>query len=588
MTILLIPTGDPIRPYHFETHYVRDANYGAIISAGGALTVTQRLHSVTEDAGAVGYDTVVSILKNSAQAGDQLVLERSGAAAMSLEIRPADGNVRTETGQSVWLDNANDVVVLECTIGGSGNAAVWTVKEHTSVAKAPFAVEITGGVIDGRLKDFLVLDGEAGAADDLDTISNGVVGMKLLLRRQGGAPDLYITHGPVSGGNIRTPHGQFLGLLNDGDWAELVFNGAVWVVKDYAVISETSRVIDPLPAANTLWGYQARLQEVNVAGGGLFMVNTIVGVAVGMDLYIRVGGTTRLQFDPSGNIALPLDQSFQLLHIGDVAHFQCAGAFWTLVSVQRQGIDPVAEAVAPGNTIDYQGGEDKLITSGGVHINVITGDASGATLTLYFADETTINAVGGPGSIVTPDGQSLIFQVGDTCALTYSDANDVWHVTAYSIALPYRPAGEPCAPIGTWIVFQMIEPFQLTTLTGTLIADIPLYYIPLPAGAEVEDIVVQNHTPWVGGPTTATQTLSTFNCAVGTTASTNGVRQNVDLVPAPGRLYGVRGNGIDFSGGAAVPSAHLVMAGGVGLTGFDQLTAGRTDFYVLYKILPIL
>ena len=201
------------------------ASTAVVVTGGGAITVTRDQHTVTDAGGpGAGADDLDTITKINVDEGDEVKLQIT-AGGSSITLRHAAGNIRCPYSTDITLSDATDYAVLRYA-GPVVN--VWNVIKHRVLANVPNDNVIVGGVIAVRRPEHTVR-GEGAAADDLDTVTGGVLGREVVLRA--GAEAITLRHN-IGANGIELPGGDNIVLATARDYVKLRWDGTAWKVTE--------------------------------------------------------------------------------------------------------------------------------------------------------------------------------------------------------------------------------------------------------------------------------------------------------------------------------------------------------------------
>jgi hypothetical protein len=236
------------------------------------------------------------------------------------------------------------------------------------------------------------------------------------------------------------------------------------------------------------------------------------------------------------------------------------------------------DAVGVIDAVEYNIALDPFGAVGGDTLSTMTGGAQGKKVRLSADNGTTkpiqIQHNAGANGFLCPNDLNLALRTAnDWVEVTFSGSR--WVVTGYHVSWAGNNLDAP--PSNTYVQYQRVTAADFAGATAATLA-LPLGS-PLPAGAEVLDVVMDVKVNWAGAGLTA------VNVAIGTVGALGGVRANVDIyataTTAIGRGYrGAKGVGIAGPNIQANFVANTTMTTG-------HLASGMADFYVMYVMLPV-
>lgn len=239
--------GNILTPLAYEVAMAVAADF-ALFKFNGAswVLVGQRVGTLTGSlltiaAGAVGVAGQVRgrhTIDTSGPAVEDLNTINGGVLGKKIRVSSVNaardvvltnaGNIRTSYRQNIVLGDPSDWVDLEF------DGTNWNVVGAQLLADVSIALTVAAGVITVSRSTHTVL-GEGAAADLLDTINGGQVGQLVLLRA--GTDRITVT----GVGNVRTPGGRTISLLNAADYIKLQFSAnATWQVLGWSATTDAN------------------------------------------------------------------------------------------------------------------------------------------------------------------------------------------------------------------------------------------------------------------------------------------------------------------------------------------------------------
>lgn len=301
--------------------------------------------------------TVRGVVVRNLASGKQAVRLRSGDTDNTVEIETIANSSGTaeiaaqfDSGalrNSVHLGRyVNPTTVASTTTLVSNSGGITNVFTYGALPRVQTATIASGAVaVTHNLIDQLRVDTEgAASSDDLDSITGGVDGQRLLVGSTANARDVTVRDNDTSGGNIALAGGSPVTLGWHGDSLELVYrsavslwcevsrSGAQFVPRQLATIASGSVTLNSIMVTTLRVDTEASAasDDLDTIAGGvdgqriLVMCNSAT-----RDVTVRDSGTS------GGNISLAGDASMVLDNIADTLQLVYVESLTSWVEISR-------------------------------------------------------------------------------------------------------------------------------------------------------------------------------------------------------------------------------------------------------------
>jgi len=308
--------------------------------AVGVVAAVAKIHSIDTEADAA-TDDLTTI--TGGQLGAELTIYPNNAAR-SVVIAHGIGAdlIQTPLGQSIVLADTTDYAKLRY------DGTQWTVLASNALTEEAIGVAIVGGTFAVTAALHAVTAQGTPAADQIDTITAGILGQVLTIYGAVTADVLTIAHS-IGADGIACPHARNIVLTADTDYAVMRYDGTQWIVIAFNMLAAH------YPTLSTTWtmGVMGLWYDdgdgVETNGGGMVGATpTLTNQAAALAKVYDNGTSTFANLAVSGGIA-PYTSNWQIFP--DVPTDEDAVYFGGAVPFPELGLDMGGVVQASGGAV---------------------------------------------------------------------------------------------------------------------------------------------------------------------------------------------------------------------------------------------